>query len=114
MVGSEMVMTYQAERLSYEDACSLSRSVLAGSGQGQVSLEMDQVRDTTTAALARLVLLRRDLLRSGRDLRVLGLRGRAELLYEVNRLHDILPRQQATEADSLRLRAAQNLLIPCE
>jgi ABC-type transporter Mla MlaB component len=53
---------------------------------------MSGVEEVTTSAFARLVLLRRELRRQGRDLKLVGLRARAEKLYEINRLSQVLPR----------------------
>ena len=59
---------------------------------GTVVIDMGGVEDMTTSALARLVLLRRELRRQGRDLKLIGLSSRAEKLYEINRLTAVLPR----------------------
>ena len=59
---------------------------------GTVVIDMSGVEEMTTSALARLVLLRRELRRQGRDLKLIGLRSRAEKLYEINRLTAVLPR----------------------
>jgi anti-anti-sigma factor len=59
---------------------------------GNVVIDMSGVEDMTTSALARLVLLRRELRRQGRDLKLIGLRSRAEKLYQINRLALVLPR----------------------
>jgi len=100
MVASEIVMTYEADHFTYDDACDLSRKVLSVSRNGQIALEMGHVRDATVAALARLVVLRRDLRRAGRDLRLSGLEGRAEAFYQIYRLERFLPCQMAESQDS--------------
>jgi hypothetical protein len=80
---------------SYEEACRLSQLALRGAGglARTVTIDLARAADATTAAFARLVLLRRALLRSGRDLRLVGLHGRAAGVYEVNRLGRVLPRE---------------------
>ena len=56
-----------------------------------IIVDLSRVRDASTDAFADLILLRRYLLRRGRDLRIDGLRDRAAKVYEVNRLGDVLP-----------------------
>jgi anti-anti-sigma regulatory factor len=56
-----------------------------------VVIDMKRVQDATTAAFATLVLLRRTLLRTGRDLLLVGLHDRAALLFGINRLEAVLP-----------------------
>ena len=83
---------FTATRLTYQDACALARRIQARPRWELFVLDLEQTTDTSTAALARLVGLRRDLLAGGRDLRLLGLHGRANDLYELSRLGRILPR----------------------
>ena len=63
------------------------------------------MQDATTAAFATLVLLRRALLRAGRDLLLTGLHDRAAYLFGINRLGSVLPctcreRPSATHSSS--------------
>jgi len=51
--------------------------------------------EASLAAFAKLILLRRELIDSGRDLWIAGLRGQAEAIYETNRLTRLLPREAA-------------------
>jgi len=83
---------FTASRLTYQDVCALARRILDRPRCELFVLDLEQTTDTSTAALARLVGLRRDLLAGGRDLRILGLHGRANDLYELSRLGRILPR----------------------
>lgn len=76
---------------SAEDARRVADRALAKQGFEQVNIDLGDVERTTTAALARLILLRGNLLRSGRDLRISHLRGRARALYQISRLGDVLP-----------------------
>ena len=78
---------------SFEHACRLASQALGHSGDRTVVIDLGGAADATTAAFARLVELRRTLLRAGRDLLLTGLRGRAAHVYEVNRLGGVLPRQ---------------------
>jgi anti-anti-sigma regulatory factor len=82
---------------AHPDACQVSSTVLraagaAGTDVSTVVIDLSRAADATTSAFARLVLLRRELLRRGRDLRLVGLRDRAARLYEVSRLEAVLPR----------------------
>jgi len=78
--------------LSYAEASALAGRALADPLARIVLLDLSAVQETTTAALARLIVLRQLLLRAGRDLHVTGLAGRAENLYRVCRLEGALPR----------------------
>lgn len=88
---------FPARRLDYGDACMLARSIAAGSSR-VVHIHLEQTSETSTAALARLIVLRQRMLASGRDLDIVGLSGRAEALYEISRLGRLLPRVAGAEA----------------
>jgi len=60
----------------------------------RVVLDLSAAADAETSAFAELILLRRSLLRSGRDLRLTGLRDRAAGVYEVNKLTEVLPMEE--------------------
>jgi hypothetical protein len=78
-------------RFSHQEACRIA-DVAMGCGPAQtVIVDLKNVLDATTSAFARLVLLRRLLLRTGRDLRLTNLRSRAASLYQINRLASVLP-----------------------
>ena len=81
-----------AHRDAYKLFTETLRGVLASVAGGTVILDLSGVDEVTTSAFARLVLLRRELRRQGRDLKLVGLRSRAEKLYEINRLNHVLPR----------------------
>ena len=95
-------ITNFSECFSYDEACRVSNAALrsaldhvsAPSGRRPtVVIDLTRAVDATTAAFARLVQLRRTLLRAGRDLCLVGLRGRAAHVFEVNRLGGVLPRR---------------------
>lgn len=92
---SSLTIRYRRDTLSYPDACALCERVRARGEADLVCLDLAETTDTTTAALAKLIVLRRDLLRTGRDLRIIGLAGRAQGVYEISRLDRILPRCEA-------------------
>ena len=78
-------------RFSHSEACRIADLVLGQGRARTVIIDLKHVADATTSAFARLVLLRRLLLRTGRDLRLTNLRDRAASLYQVNRLGTVLP-----------------------
>ena len=90
MIASQSIILSAGEDLSHAEACRLAGAAARGSARAVV-LDVSACRAATTAAFARLVLLRRDLLKSGRDLRLAGLRGRPARLFEVHRLETVLP-----------------------
>ena len=91
MVANQSIILRASERFSHADACRLA-CMASTSGAQTIILDMSEVLDATTAAFARLVLLRRELLQRGRDLRLAALRGQPAKLLEVHRLDGILPR----------------------
>ena len=95
--GIVMNIEYSARRLTYDDASRIAQQVLSAAALSpSVVLSLEQTTETTTAALARLVLLRKQLLKAGRDLKVIGLSGRANDLYEITRMSGLLPRSSRT------------------
>ena len=78
--------------LSYHDAVAVASRAMEGAGAGTVLLDLQDTVETTTATLARLIVLRQELRRSGRDLLIAGLTGRAESLYQICRISRALPR----------------------
>ena len=78
-------------QFSYDDACKTAEQAIMTNRPRIACICLEGVTSTTTSALARLILLRKDLLHRGRDLQLVGLRGRAKVLYEICRLDGILP-----------------------
>jgi len=91
VAGAARAILFQSRYLSYGDACTIARRIFARSAWEIVYIHLDETTSTSTAALARLILLRRELLERGRDLRIIGLRGKARALYEISRLNNVLP-----------------------
>jgi|GEM_PF-2833586 len=85
------VIRYRGAHLSHADADQLARLAQSAKSAQRVCLCLSAADDASTAALARLVLLRRSMLAQGRDVFLLGLRGRTRALYEVSRLFRVLP-----------------------
>ena len=76
---------------SHAEATRLFSQALSHREAQQVVIDLRGAEDATTSAFAKLVLLRRLLLRCGRDLCLTNLHDRAAGLFEVNRLGDVLP-----------------------
>ena len=91
VAGSLVTVRHDCESLSYRDASRIARQALADNGATTVLVDLGQTTETTTAALARLIVLRRDLRRTGRELRIRGPSGRARDLYDISRLGGLLP-----------------------
>jgi anti-anti-sigma regulatory factor len=85
-------LSLRVRRLAHRDAWRLYDHAVNAPQAGTVIVDMSSVEEATTSAFARLVLLRRELLSRGRDLRLSGLRGHAARLYEISRLQKVLPR----------------------
>jgi hypothetical protein len=77
--------------LSHSEACRIARLVTGNRRVRTFVIDFKNALDASTSAFARLVLLRRLLLRSGRDLRLTNLHDRAAHLYQINRLMGVLP-----------------------
>ena len=91
MIRHDNAITLKTESFSHQDACQIHQAAFRIGGVNLVLIDLSQVKDATTSAFARLVILRKALLHCGRDLRLVGLRGRAALIYEINRLTMVLP-----------------------
>ncbi|HMB96014.1 MAG TPA: STAS domain-containing protein [Tepidisphaeraceae bacterium] len=90
MVAQDFAIIPKTHRFTHPDAQRIYRAVLR-TRHRSVVIDLSRADDATTSAFARLVLLRRELLRRGRDLRLVGLRDRVQKVYEVNRLASVLP-----------------------
>ena len=87
----QLAIVHGAVQFSHSDACRIADVVLGQGRARTVVIDLKNAAEATTSAFARLVLLRRLLLKSGRDLRLINLRDRAASLYQVNRLGGVLP-----------------------
>lgn len=92
MFATHTTIVSEAKDFSHDEADRVSRLATSRTTCRQVVIDLRHVVDATTSAFARLVVLRRTLLQSGRDLRLAGLHDRVAGLYEVNRLGAVLPR----------------------
>lgn len=90
MITHESIVIRPTGRLCHDEAERLA-SVAALSKAKTVIIDMTRVSEATTPGLARLVLARRALLESNRDVRIAGLQGQPARLLEVHRLQDVLP-----------------------
>lgn len=76
---------------SHHDAETVARRIIVEGAQRRIVIDLCEVFEATTGAFARLILLRRQLRRSGGDLCLRGLHDRVRGLYEISRLHRVLP-----------------------
>jgi len=90
-VANHIEIVPHSEKFSHDEACRVARAALVRQQGNTVIIDLRYVREVTTAAFARLVLLRRTLRAAGRDLRLANLHDRAASLYQVNRLMSVLP-----------------------
>ncbi len=91
MIETQRKFIFQAERFSHQDAERIYREALKKLRARLIVIDLGKAKEATTSAFARLVLLRKALIKVGSDLQLIGLRGKAALLYEVNRLAAVLP-----------------------
>ena len=94
VAGETGVIRCEGMRLSYGEADQIAKQALAADESSVVRIDLEETTQTCTAALARLIMLRCALRKTGRDLRLIGLHGPAEALYQVCRLNNLLPRQE--------------------
>ncbi len=87
---------FRCENMSYHDADHLARVVRRQGDRGMIVLDLKQTTHTTTAALARLTVLRRNLLMTGGDLHLQHLRGRTRNVYDIHRMAGLLPCEDET------------------
>jgi len=87
---NHLTIRHEGITFSYADACKTAERIAAAGVTDTLLFDLSRTSCTTTAALARLVLLRKELLESGGDLRVLGLQGQPLALCQVLRLSKLL------------------------
>ena len=87
----QMAIVHPSGSLSHAEACRIFDLAVQCHNATLVVIDLAWVHDATTAAFAQLVLLRRALLRMGRDLKLVNLRDRAAHLFGINRLGSVLP-----------------------
>lgn len=93
MHASRVQITPSNGRFSHEDARRAHQLAVRNYDAPLVVIDLTRADDATTSAFAQLVVLRRHLLRCGRDLRLHGLHDRVAHLYQINRLGGVLPVQ---------------------
>ena len=99
--ANRWAVVHKPGQFCHEEASAISRWALGRESAGTVVVDLSHATDATTAAFATLVVLRRQLLREGRDLRVSGLRERAQYVYAISRLTNVLPQEcEGTDADA--------------
>ena len=92
VAAEHLKVSHGAACLSYAEALQIAERLPRDRPARMVLIDLEQTTEATTAGLARLILLRRQLIQAGGDLRIRGLCSRAEALYEICRLGRLLPR----------------------
>ena len=92
IAGNVVTIRHASDDLSYGGAKRLARNATAAVERGwTVRLDLSRADHATTAALARLVVLRRELRKTGRDLCIAGLHGQPKRVFDVSRIGELLP-----------------------
>jgi hypothetical protein len=99
-IGRSILGRIQAEPGSTGHDMARDEATLHAHTRQKIALDLSACSDTTTPALAQLVVVRRQLLHSGCDIVLTGLHGRARGVYEVNRLQTVLPATSAVCDDA--------------
>jgi anti-anti-sigma regulatory factor len=94
VAGTGQFTAEVGRHLGYHDLDILADELRDNRQRLSVVVDMADTEDATTAGLARLVVLRRMLIRTGGDLRLAHLHGQPMRIYNVNRLAEILPCEQ--------------------
>ena len=76
---------------SHKEAEQITRYASVHPVANKVIIDLSKVESASTSAFARLILLRRHLLQTGRDLRISNISRQAKALYEISRLDGVLP-----------------------
>ena len=92
LAANIITLVNHAEQFSHEEACRICQEAMGQPSQ-LVVVDLKCAAAASTAAFARLILLRRALLQAGRDLCVCGLHDAVSGLYQINRLQGVLPVQ---------------------
>ena len=87
----QTTLVHEHRLFAHEDADRVSHWVIQDSRARRIAIDLKRAEEATTSAFARLVLLRRSLLRDGRDLQLVNLSRSAKALYEISRLCAVLP-----------------------
>jgi ABC-type transporter Mla MlaB component len=92
MTPLQATIVPESVAFSHDEAVQISRLATANACTAKkVIIDLARAEEASTSAFARLVLLRRILLKSGRDLRLTNLSAQAAALHNVNRLTHVLP-----------------------
>lgn len=89
--AAETRILHRAREFTFQDADQVSQFSVHNNDARRIVLDLTFAEDASTPALARLVELRAELLRLGRDLVLRNVRARVASRYELHRLHEVLP-----------------------
>ena len=110
MKQARRTIAVETPHLTHADVSRIAGDVAATPVAPTVVLDVSFVKETETAALAGLVLLRRSLLKKGGDLLLRGIRDRFACLYRLSRMGAVLP-QAADQAPAGRSNRAKRARI---
>jgi|SRR5665213_2640545 len=91
MTSMNGIIVPGAKKFSHQEAMQVYETALSQTNGERIVVDLRRARDATSAAFARLVLLRKALRESGRDLCLINLRDRAAGVYHVHKLDCVLP-----------------------
>ena len=96
MATMEYSIVPEADHFSHDEAMRIYNAVLTRPRPaGRVTIDLGRAREASTSAFARLILLRKALLESGRDLYLVNLRDRVAHVYQLSKLDGVLPNGSA-------------------
>ena len=85
------IINIEPALLDYDHAGRIVEVIRQSGSQGSYCLDCRSVTQVTTAALAHLIALRSQLRDRGSELFLHGLHGQARSIYEVHKMHHLLP-----------------------
>ena len=89
---NSITIKHSGKTLSDSDVDGITARAKATQGTNMILVDLRGTAETSTAALVKLILLRRRLQKAGRDLCIAGLQGQAEAMYQIYRMMNVLPR----------------------
>jgi hypothetical protein len=97
VAASEVCVTHPSDCVTHADARRIAREAMASRAPARACIDLKGTTQASTRAPAMPIYLCSNLLKAGRDLRIVGLSGGAEGLYSVHRLGGALPREDTAE-----------------
>lgn len=91
LIDFDLTIKTTNRHLNYDAIASIKAHLKKAPATRLIKIDLSEVEVADTAAFAELVVIRRWLLGSGRDMRISGLQDRALALYHLIHLNHILP-----------------------